>query len=148
AGFTGFTFNVDTYPGLRQLHDHAFDELKAKLYAAFPQYAEQDLLKDGPQALDKIAPGLYAIWTLFGDIPDSFHIPVVPCQFHIVASATSLTRAEYVNQQTIFADQLRTAILADSGVAYRITDTSVGTLSGEGVPDGVLAKLNPLKRQG
>src|SRR5262249_21777422 len=56
----------------------------------------------------------YEIWSLFGDVPDIFHIPVVPFQFHIVASATSLTRQEYVNQQTNFADRLRAAILQDS----------------------------------
>ena len=37
GGFTGFTFNVTTYPGLRELHDRNFEALKAQLYAAFPE---------------------------------------------------------------------------------------------------------------
>jgi hypothetical protein len=148
GGFTGFTFNVDTYPGLRQLHDHAFDELKAEIYKAYPQYAAEDILKDGPQGLDQIMPGLYELWSLFGDVPDIFHIPLVPFQFNIVAAATSMTRAEFVAQQIQQADQLRTAILADSGIAFRITDTSISTLSGEGVPDTVLAELAPLNGKG
>src|SRR5205085_6433907 len=108
-------------PGLRQLHDHAFDELKAEIYKAYPQYAQQDILKDGPQGLDKIYPGLYEIWSLFGDVPDIFHIPVVPFQFNVVASATSLTRQEFITLQLQQAEQLRTAILADTTASTALT---------------------------
>ena len=40
-------------------------------------------------------------------------IPFIPFQFDINASATTLTRAEFVADETAEADQLRTAILAD-----------------------------------
>ncbi len=121
GGFTGFTINVDTYPGLQQLHDHAFDQLKAEIYAAYPQYAQEDILKDGPQDLDKIYPGLYAIWSTFGDVPNFLQIPIVPFQFNIVAAATSLTTDEFVTMQLQEADQLRTAILADPTASTALT---------------------------
>ncbi len=113
GGFTGFTFDVTTYPGLAALNDRAFDNLKAELYAAFPQYAKEGILDDGPQGLDLISPGLYEFYELFGQIPDIFHVPFVPFQFDINASATTLTRAEFVAQATQQADVLRTSILAD-----------------------------------
>ncbi len=114
GGFTGFTFDVTTYPGLAALHDRNWDNLKAELYAAFPQYKKEGLLDGGPQDLDLISPGLFEIFELFGDIPDFLHIPFVPFQFDINASATTLTRAEFVAQATAQADELRTAILADN----------------------------------
>src|SRR5262249_17531103 len=54
-------------------------------------------------------------------IPDIFHIPVVPFQFHIVASATSMTRAEFISQQTSYADVLRSAILKDATASTALT---------------------------
>ncbi len=92
AGFTGFTFNVDTYPGLKALNDHAWDNFKSAFYAAEPQFAAQDFLKDGPQDLDKIQKGLSGVWDAFGAAPAQFQIPAVPFEFNIVASATSMTR--------------------------------------------------------
>ena len=59
------------------------------------QYAQQDILKDGPQGLDKIQPGLYTLWSIFGDVPDFLHIPIVPFQFNVVAAATSLMAASF-----------------------------------------------------
>ena len=47
-------------------------------------------------------------------MPDPTVIPFIPFQFDINASATTLTRAEFVAQATLQADELRTAILADS----------------------------------
>ncbi|MEL6110144.1 MAG: CARDB domain-containing protein, partial [Planctomycetota bacterium] len=111
--FSGFTFQVQTYPGLRELHDHAFEELKAKIYAAFPQYAEQDILADGPSGLDIISPGLSLIWEVFGAVPDLLTQPLIPYQFHVVASATSMTREEFIGHALDEADQLRQGILAD-----------------------------------
>ncbi len=114
GGFTGFTFNVDTYPGLRELHDHdGFDKLKAVLYAMYPDLAAEDFLKDGPDGLDLLQPGLSFIWNSFGAIPDLLHIPLIPFQFNIVASATSMTRDEFIAQQLQEADRLRDAIIAD-----------------------------------
>ena len=83
-GFAGFTFQVQTYPGLRELHDHAWESFKAKIYEALPQYAAIDLLADGPSALDQISPGLSFIWEVFGAVPDFLTIPQdsvpVPCR--------------------------------------------------------------------
>ena len=57
-GFSGFTFNLATYPGLRELHDRAFEALQARIYAAFPDLAAQGVLDRGPAGLDEIYPGL------------------------------------------------------------------------------------------
>ena len=113
GGSTGFSFDITTYPGLAALNDRNFDALKAQLYAAFPQYAAEGILDNGPQGLDLIEPGLYELYELFGQIPNIFTIPFVPFQFDINASATTLTRAEFVSQETAAADQLRAEILAD-----------------------------------
>ena len=98
GGFTGFTFDVTTYPGLAALNDANFDALKAEIYAAFPAYAREGILDNGPQGLDQISPGLYQIYEEFGDVPSFFQIPFIPFQFDINASATTLTRAEFVAQ--------------------------------------------------
>ena len=105
---TGFTFDVLTYAGLRELHDHAFESFKEIIYAAVPEFAEQDLLADGPDALDLISPGLSLIFQLFGDIPNLFTIPIIPFQFHVVASATSMTRDEFIDHSLAEASSLRT----------------------------------------
>src|SRR5262249_51717108 len=95
-GFAGFTFQVSTYPGLRELHHHAWEQLKATLYAAFPDLAREDALARGPEALDDISPGLSIIWNVFGAVPDWLKIPAIPFQFHVVASATTMTRGEFI----------------------------------------------------
>ncbi|MCH5373133.1 MAG: hypothetical protein JJ992_04105, partial [Planctomycetes bacterium] len=112
-GFTGFTFEVGTYLGLRELHDHAFEELKSKLYAAFPEHAEADTLAAGPEALDLIYPGLYFLWSVFGAIPSLLDIPLIPFQFHVVASSTTMTRDEFVEHSLEEAGRLRQAVLGD-----------------------------------
>src|SRR5690606_10337428 len=43
-GFTGLSFTAITYPGLKELNDHAWEELKARLYSIFPQHAEAGTL--------------------------------------------------------------------------------------------------------
>ncbi len=108
GGFTGFTFNVDTYPALKRCTTTQFDVLKQILYTDFPALAKADILKDGPDGLEQIQQGLSLFWDAAGDIPDLMHIPGLPFQFNIVASATSMTRQEFVNQQLQEADQLRT----------------------------------------
>ena len=113
GGFAGFTFNVDTYPGLAAMEVHDWNAFKAALYAAEPQLAAENVLADGPQDLDKIQKGLTGLWDAFGEVPPMVLWPIVPFQFNIAASATSLTRDEFVAQQITLADQMRTAILAD-----------------------------------
>ena len=116
GGFTGFTFDVTTYPGLAAMNDQNLDALKAEFSAAFPKYA--NLLNGSEQqfeqALNDISPSLAAAYTNFGAVPAATIIPYIPFQFDINASATTLTRAEFVTQSLQQADQLRTAILADS----------------------------------
>ncbi len=118
---TGFTFNVDTYPGMEALNQASFDQLKAEIYKAYPQYAAEDIIACGPQDLDKIYPGLYEIWSTFGGVPNFLQIPITPFQFNIVAAATSLTTNEFVTMQLQEADQLRTAILADPTASTALT---------------------------
>ncbi|MEM9827396.1 MAG: CARDB domain-containing protein, partial [Planctomycetota bacterium] len=112
-GFSGFTFQVQTYPGLRELHDHAWEAFKAKIYEALPQYAEIDLLAEGPEKLDEIYPGLTLIWEAFGAVPDLLTQAFIPYQFHVVASATSMSRDEFIAHSTQQADILRRGILDD-----------------------------------
>ena len=113
-GVAGMTFQVETYPGLRQLHDRAWEALKTKLYEAFPEHAATDLLAGGPEALDAIFPGLTAMWQTFGAIPDWLTVPLIPFEFHVVASATSMTHDEYVADALREAGHLRQAILDDT----------------------------------
>ena len=148
GGFTGFTFDVTTYPGLAALSDQNFDNLKAELYAAFPQYAREGILDNGPQGLAQISPELYTAYEEFAAVPSLIQIPYIPFQFDINASATTLTRAEFVAQATQQADQLRTAILADSTAPSALQnlaadqttweDLFLASLEQEGVllPDG------------
>ncbi len=114
GGFTAFTFDVTTYPGMEALNDKNFDALKAQIYAAFPAYAREGILDDGPEGLLQISPDLYNAFEDFGAVPSLIQIPYVPFQFDINASATTLTQSEFVAQSIAEADALRTAILADS----------------------------------
>ena len=113
GGSTGFTFQVTTYPGLEAMADQNFDELEAELYAAYPAYAREGVLSDGPQGLEQISPELYAAFEA-GGVPSPTVIPYIPFQFDINASSTTLTQAEFVAQCVQQADALRAAILADS----------------------------------
>ena len=66
GGFTAFTFDVTTYPGLEALNDQNFDALKAEIYAAFPAYAKAGILDNGPEGLNQISPELYQAFEYFG----------------------------------------------------------------------------------
>ena len=112
-GFTGFTFNVLTYPGLRELHDRAWEEFRDRIYAAMPRYAELGILDDGPAGLDLISPGLSDIYAALGAIPDLMRIPRIPFQFHVTASATAMTRDEFIAHSLREAATLREAIIQD-----------------------------------
>ena len=114
-GFTGVSFNVSTYPGLRELYERAFEELREKLYGIFPIHRELGTLDDGPQNLDAIFPGLKDLFFAVGGIPDDVTQVFIPFQFHVVASATAMTRAEFVEHTVSEAITLRAAILEDPG---------------------------------
>ena len=113
-GFTGFSFSAVTYPGLKELNDHAFKALKQQLYRAFPHHAKLGTLDDGPQGLSKISPQIATAWELFGGVPDLFTKPFIPFQFHITAAATALTRDEFIAQSRSEASRLRQGILDDA----------------------------------
>ena len=76
GGFTGFTFNVDTYPTLRELHDHAFDVLKAEALHGVPAVRQGGHPQGRSAGARPDSAGPVAIWSSFGDIPDLLHIPV------------------------------------------------------------------------
>ncbi|UOP01493.1 CARDB domain-containing protein [Kingella potus] len=128
GGFVGTTFNVQTYPGLQEWMARDFAGLRSKLYAVRPDWKEQGLLDNGVEDLAKISP----------DLPGRFFNPEerltkteslsLPFQFHISGSATPLTRAEFVADQSAHAKKLRAAILADksAGAALQLLAADEG----------------------
>ncbi|MCA9266431.1 MAG: hypothetical protein KDA60_21375, partial [Planctomycetales bacterium] len=113
-GFDGFNFNVFTYPGLRELNERAFEEMRERVYAARPDLREAGVLDDGPEGLDLIQPGLYELYLALGSIPDFITRNFIPFQFHVVGAATALTRDEFIDHASAEAEQLRLGILDDS----------------------------------
>jgi VCBS repeat-containing protein len=111
GGSTAITFNVDTYPGLAQLNDRNWQDFKNAMYDA--GLAAPGSLDAGPQTLDTIAPGLYQAYTEAYAIPPQDMYVYIPFRFNIVASATPMTRDEFVAQQTTEAETLRQRVLAD-----------------------------------
>ncbi len=111
-GFTGFNFNVATYPGLRELHDQNFEEARLRLNSAIPGIEDAGILDIGPAGLGTLNSELLNDF-LSGTVPDPFKTPFIPFQFHVTASATAMTRKEFVDHQLTQAQQLREAIIAD-----------------------------------
>ncbi len=117
-GFTGFTFDVATYPLLNELLSYDWDRIKGMAYTLFPELAETDALAAGPESLDAIAPGLYAEYlaqTLMSD--PCYRSQYAAFQFPIVAAATTMTRDEFVDHAVAEAMRLREAILEDTEAA-------------------------------
>ncbi|HND50976.1 MAG TPA: CARDB domain-containing protein, partial [Pirellulaceae bacterium] len=113
-GFTGLTFTATTYPGLKELNDRIWDELKGKLYQILPDLKKTGALDDGPQGLASISPSLSLAWQALGGAPDLLTKPFVPFQFNVTAAATALTRDEFIAQVTTEAERIRQGILADA----------------------------------
>ena len=121
-GFTGFSFNVSTYPGLEELHDRAWEELVNIVYSAFPDLAEKGILDDGPEGLDQIHEGLTDLYNQLAAVPGECEIPFIPFRFHLVAAATAMTRDEFVEHALGEAETLRQAIIDhDSSVTPALT---------------------------
>jgi subtilase family serine protease len=116
-GFTGVSFSVATYPGLREMADANFAKLRAALYGLRPDLAKLGLLDDGPNNLDLFLPGLQTVWNTLGGIPDDITKKFIPYQFDVLAAATTMTRAEFVEYAAKDAEKLRQAILNDDGAA-------------------------------
>ena len=112
-GFDGFTFNVETYPGLRELNERNFEQLRERIYAARPDAREAGVLDNGPEGLDLIQPGLFALYKAFGSVPDFITRNFVPFQFNVVAAATAMTRGEFIEHVLKEAEQLRQGVLDD-----------------------------------
>ncbi len=112
-GFTQFTVNLATYPGMQALNDHNWERC-AELYAAYPELEQNGILDGGPESLDDFVPGLFERYD------SAIGFPLFPCEtkmtpfrFHVTAAATAMTRDEFVAFVSQQAIQLRDAILAD-----------------------------------
>ena len=116
GGFVGFTFKVQTYPGLTEWMAYDFEGLRSKLYAVRPDWKAQGLLDAGVSALDNISVGLTA--KFLSPDPET-HISKLealsmPFRFDTLGAATPLTRDEFIADQVAHAKRLRQAILADA----------------------------------
>ena len=116
--FTGLTFNAHTYPGLQEMVDREFEALREIVYEQYPDYV--GTLDNGPQGLDDIYPGLYDFYLSEGHPLAHVEDDLVCFQFHITGSATSLTREEFIQQQTAEALALRDRILADDAATTNL----------------------------
>ena len=130
-GFGGFSFNVLTYPGLKAMADRAFETFRSQMAQHFPELdtvlaaggegALEDWWEGAKDAIEERMPGAGAVLNgldfvgLYKQntaVPSEDEIPFIPFRFHILASATTMTRAEFVAFQSAQARSLRTAILA------------------------------------
>jgi hypothetical protein len=50
-GFSGFSFNIATYPGLKEMHDRAFDAFRAQMASAYPDL--DHFLAEGSEGIGK-----------------------------------------------------------------------------------------------
>src|SRR5205085_12289142 len=110
----GLSFDLSTYRGLEEMHDRAWEELKAQIYGAFPALAAKGVLDRGPAGLDQIYPGLTDLYNQLAAVPSLCEIPFIPFRFDLVAAATAMTRDEFIAHATGEAETLRLAILADN----------------------------------
>lgn len=111
GGFAGLTFNVSTYPGLRELSDKAWAEFRDSLYQSFPALRGQ--LDGGPETLNDIAPGLAEAFTSDAGVPPANTQMFIPFKFNVVAAATAMTREEFIARQRADAEALRIKVVAD-----------------------------------
>ena len=111
GGFAGLTFNVSTYPGLRELSDKAWAEFRESLYQSFPALRGQ--LDGGPETLNDIAPGLADAFNSVSGVPPADTQMFIPFKFNVVAAATAMTREEFVTRQRADAEALRIKVVAD-----------------------------------
>ncbi len=116
GGFVGATFNVQTYPGLKEWLNYDFEGLRDKLYALRPEWKTQGLLDGGVQDLDNISSGLAQ--KFLSKDPET-HVTklewlAIPFRFNVVGTATPITRDEFILEQSQHAKTLRDAILADA----------------------------------
>ncbi|QNM98964.1 PPC domain-containing protein [Chitinimonas koreensis] len=124
GGFVGMSFNLQTYPGLKEWLNYDFEGLRDKLYAVRPEWRASGFLDNGPADLDKISQGLTR--KFLSHEPEEHITPKealsMAFRFNLVGAATPLTRAEFVAEQSAYAEKLRLAIAADAAapVALRV----------------------------
>jgi hypothetical protein len=113
-GFAGFSFNLATYPGLREFYDRIWETVKARIYAMRPDLKRKG--NAGPRArrAGRNPPGMTDMYNQLAEIPGKCQIPFVPFRFHLVAAATAMTRDEFIAHATGEAETLRQAILKDN----------------------------------
>jgi hypothetical protein len=130
GGFAGFSVNLSTYPGLKALHDRAFDAFRAEMATIAPDLDSK--LANGPGGLqdwwDAFKQKAADVNPQFKDIldqidfvglynqneavPNDCVVPFIPFRFHIFAAATSMTRDEFIAHISNEALTIRDNILA------------------------------------
>ena len=120
AGFTGFTFSLKTYPGLKEWIEMDFEGLREQLYMIHPEWKTQGLLDNGVYDLNKIQPGLA---TRFLDPEERLtdqEAMALAFRFNITAAATPISRAEFIQDQVQHALKMRDAIVADASASMNL----------------------------
>ena len=117
-GFTGFSFNISTYPLLEAFVNLDWPNLVQYLYELYPEHAMAETLAEGPSALNEIVPGYFEMWLTAqsGMLPEPWVLPEIPFQTNVFATATSLTRDEFIDRITNEAERLRQGVLQSSDV--------------------------------
>jgi subtilase family serine protease len=114
GGYTQFSVNLATYPGMQALNDHNWERLRAELYATYPGLEATGALEGGPASLDNFVDGLYARYASEFPFPYSAcEIAMTPYRLQLTAAATAMTRREFVDHVSQQALTLRDAILSD-----------------------------------
>ncbi|HAY28075.1 MAG TPA: hypothetical protein DCY47_11380, partial [Candidatus Accumulibacter sp.] len=115
GGFAASAVRLQTYPGLGEWLAHDFGGLRARLYMQHPEWQALGLLDGGVADLDRIAAdlGRKFLSRVDGEHVTGLEALAMPFRFDIVATATALSRDEFIAEQQAHAQRLRTAILAD-----------------------------------
>jgi hypothetical protein len=106
GGYVGASFSVTTYPGLRELIARDPDGIRRAITAARPWWTAEKL--------DQMIEGLQAA-ALDPDveIPEECVPLFAPFRFNVFATATPMTRDEFLARQIRDAEVLRAKVLAD-----------------------------------
>ena len=129
-GFGGLSFNVLTYPGLRELSERAFDAFRSRMQARLPAEIGQ-ILDQGEEAVgewweavkdyfDESLPGagnvldgldFEGLFASNASVPGECERAFIPFRGHVYAAATTMTRDEFVEFNAQQARDLRAGIL-------------------------------------
>ncbi len=110
GGYVGLSFSVTSYPGLKAIFDRDFEAYRTAVYDALPELKKAGALDAGVTALS----GELSKWFTDPNATLNDCYPLfTPFLFTVTASATPMTRDEFVAAQTTQAESLRTAVLAD-----------------------------------